>query len=157
MEPKDQLTLLLALYKENCDQSRHHEVQRERVTSIVAQTTGIIVGLFGFATSWANPSPVRLVIPAFLILLGLWGYFGAWRHYGSRFHVQRVRQCRSALKGLSGIDLSAMNDRAKAEHLKDFPESSLWEPRAHIIWKPFPLFISLIGFVLLAYLLFAAR
>lgn len=154
MDPKDQQTLLLALYKENSDQARHHEVQRERVTAIVAQTSGFIVGLFGFATSWATPTRAHLVIPIFLIVLGIWGYLAAWKHYErSRLHVQRVRQCRKKLSELSGLDLSGMNDAAQAKHLQDFGKSALYESRTHLIWKAFPLLISVIGAAILAYLL----
>ncbi len=121
MDPKDQQTLLLAYLKENCDQARHHEIQRERVTAIVASTTG-------------------------LIILGTWGYLAAWKHHErSRLHVQRIRECRKQLQVLSGVDLDALNAQAYQEHLARFGRSVLYESRTHLIWKAFPIIVSLIG------------
>jgi len=146
MDAKDQQTLLLAYLKENCDQARHHEVQRERVTAIVASTTGLIMGLFGFSSSWDHPTHVHLAIPFFLIVLGAWGYLAAWKHHErSRMHVQRIRACRKQLQALSGIDLDALNAQAYEEHMARFGSSALYESRTHLIWKAFPIIVSLIG------------
>ena len=43
--------ILLARYKENSNRTRHHETLRERTTAMVAQTTGILLGLMGFGVS----------------------------------------------------------------------------------------------------------
>ncbi len=154
MEARDQQTLLLAIYKENCDHARHHEIQRERVTTIVAQTTGFILGLFGFANAWATPQSIHLAIPAFLVLLGLWGFAAAWKHNErSKLHVQRIRHCRARLSALSGVDLEAINRDARAAHLKEFGRFAKLEPRTHIIWKIFHLVVAVLGVVILIYLL----
>jgi hypothetical protein len=146
MEAKDQQTLLLAYLKENCDQARHHEIQRERVTAIVASTTGLVMGLFGFSSSWRQPSAIHLAVPFFMILLGTWGYLAAWKHHErSRMHVQRIRVLRKQLSALSGIDLDALNADAYTAHLARFGDSALYESRTHLIWKAFPLIVSLIG------------
>jgi hypothetical protein len=154
MDAKDQQTLLLAYLKENCDQARHHEVQRERVTAIVASTTGLIMGLFGFSSSWSHPSSVHLAIPFFLIILGAWGYLAAWKHHErSRMHVQRIRALRKRLSALSGIDLEAVNAEAYQAHVSRFGDSALYESRTHLIWKAFPIIVSLIGVAVAANIL----
>ncbi len=146
MDPKDQQTLLLAYLKENCDQARHHEVQRERVTAIVASTTGLVMGLFGFSSSWSHPSSVHLAVPFFMVILGAWGYLAAWKHHErSRMHVQRIRAIRKQLSALSGVDLDAIHAKAYTAHLARFGDSALYESRTHLIWKAFPLIVSLIG------------
>jgi hypothetical protein len=153
MEPKDQQTTILAVYKENCDQARHHEIQRERVTTIVAQTTGFILGLFGFANAWATPKYIHLAIPAFIVLLGVWGFVAAWKHNErSKLHVQRVRQCRKRLSDLSGIDLEAINSDAKTKHLAEFGPQAELETRTHIVWKAFHLLVAVLGIVIFIYL-----
>jgi hypothetical protein len=153
MEPTDQQTLILAIYKENCDQARHHEIQRERVTTIVAQTTGFILGLFGFASAWSNPKYIHLAIPAFLILLGLWGFVASWKHNErSRLHVQRVRQCRARLSALSGVNLESINSAAETEHLKEFGPHAELETRTHLVWKTFHLLVAVLGIVIFIYL-----
>ena len=154
MEAKDQQTLLLAIYKENCDQARHHEVQRERVTAIVGQTAGLVLGLFGFGQAWSDPKPIHLVIPLFLILLGLWGFAASWKHNErSSLHRDRVRQCRKHLAELSGINLAKINADAEEAHIAEFGKRAELETRTHIIWKIFNVIITLLGFVLLLYLL----
>jgi 4-amino-4-deoxy-L-arabinose transferase-like glycosyltransferase len=153
MDAKDQQTLILAVYKENCDQARHHEVQRERVTTIVAQTTGFILGLCGFATAWSTPKYIHLAIPAFIVLLGFWGFVAAWKHNErSKLHVQRVRQCRKRLSVLSGIDLDKINSDAKVKHLAEFGPQAELETRTHIVWKAFHLIVAILGIVILIYL-----
>ena len=155
MQPEDQQTLLIAVYKENCDQARHHEVQRERVTAIVGQTTGLILGLFGFSTAaWNNPKPIHLVIPLFLILLGLWGFAASWKHNErSDFHRERIRHYRKALAGLSGVNLQKINDDAEKDHTSKFGKKAELEARTHIIWKAFNLLIMFLGLFLLVYLI----
>lgn len=153
MEPRDQQTLVLAVYKENCDQARHHEVQRERVTTIVAQTTGFILGLFGFAKAWDTPEYVHLTIPFFIIVLGLWGFVASWKHNErAKLHVQRVRQCRKRLANLSGVDLAAINDDADKAHLAEFGPHAELQTRTHLVWKAFHLLIFALGIGILVYL-----
>lgn len=155
MESKDQQTLLLAVYKENCDHARHHEVQRERVTAIVGQTAGVIIGLFGFSKfSASDIHSVHLIVPVFLILLGAWGFAAAWKHNKrSSLHRERVRQCRKELARLSGIDLTELNARAEANHGNKFGHNVKYEARTHIIWKAFNILVGLLGLALLIYML----
>ncbi len=76
-----------------------------------------------------------------------------WKHHErSRLHLQRVRQYRKRLAELSGIDLSAISAAAEEEHMKIFGSSALYESRAHLIWKAFPLIISAIGLALLCHI-----
>ena len=154
MDAKDQQTLLLAMYKENCDQARHHELLRERVTTLLATTTALILGLFGFSSSWTNPVAAHLAIPVFLVVLGLWGFLASWKHNErSKLHVQRVRKIREQLTQICGIDLAGINAAAESQHKKDFGRSRLSDSRTHIIWKTFPILITAIGLAVLVYLL----
>jgi hypothetical protein len=120
----------------------------------VGQTTGLILGLFGFSTAWNHPKPVHLVIPLFLILLGLWGFAAAWKHNErSDLHRERIRHYRKALAGLSGVNLQQINDDADKEHITKFGKKAELETRTHIIWKTFNVLIVLLGLVFLIYLL----
>jgi hypothetical protein len=155
MEPKDQQTLVLAVYKENCDQARHREVQRERVTAIVATTTGLLLGLFGFGhDAWSKPERIHLVIPVFLILLGLWGFAASWKHNErSSLHRQRIRQCRTQLEKLSAVNLAEIKEKADVAHGKEFGWKVELETRTHIIWKTFNLLVVALGLVVLGHVL----
>jgi hypothetical protein len=68
-----QRDILLVRYKENAEQARHHEQLRERSTSMVAATTGVLLGL----TSLKDGSPFTPLAGAFIILLGLWGVYSS--------------------------------------------------------------------------------
>lgn len=128
-------------------------MQRDKVTAIVAQTAGIILTLFGFVKSWDQPNWIHLAIPAFLIILGVWGFLASWKHYErSRLSVQRLRQCRKRLESLSGIELSAMNEQAELAHKTDMGKSWLNGMRTHYIWKAFNIFIIVLGTIIFIYL-----
>jgi hypothetical protein len=63
----------LARYQENCAEARHLTTLLERTTAMVAQTSGVLLGLMGFSGKGLADSPVGKLMPAFFILLGLWG------------------------------------------------------------------------------------
>lgn len=96
--PSEQ-TFLLARYKENADQARHHETLRERSTAMVAQTTGILLGLLGFKEGTFATSHVVPLIAAFIILLGLWGIFSSLMfERRARRHRDRIDKIRKQLE-----------------------------------------------------------
>lgn len=68
--------VLLARYRENADQARHHELLRERSTAMVAATTGVLLGLAGFKGG-ANPSQLAPLVGLFIALLGFWGIYSS--------------------------------------------------------------------------------
>jgi hypothetical protein len=71
-KPENQ-TALLARYQENCAEARHLTTLLERTTAMVAQTSGVLLGLMGFSGKGLSDSSVGKLMPAFFILLGLWG------------------------------------------------------------------------------------
>ena len=92
--------VLLARYKENADQARHHETLRERTTAVVAQTTGILLGLMGFKEGSLYSSRVVPLISSFIILLGLWGIVSSIVFNNrARRHRDRIGYIRQKLDG----------------------------------------------------------
>lgn len=148
---KERVTVLLALYKENADQSRHHEMQRERVTALVGQASGVVLGLLSAKAGIdALGRGVSIGVPIFLIILGLWGFFASSRHYErSRLHVQRLRQARKEIEDLTSVPLRDMNRRADLAHEQSFDPDSWRYRRTHAIWNAFHLIVALVGLVLL--------
>lgn len=148
---RERMTVLLALYKENADQSRHHETQRERVTALVGQASGVVLGLLGAKAGVdALGRGVSIGVPIFLIILGLWGFFASSRHYErSRLHVHRLRQVRRELEELTGVPLREINRQAEDNHERTFDARSWRYTRTHAIWSAFHLIVSLVGFLLL--------
>lgn len=150
MEPKDKQTLILAIYKENCDQARHHEIQRERVTAIVASTTGVMLGLLGLGKGGELITPsLMLLMSIFIVLLGLWGFAGSWKHNErAALHRERIGQCRIQLENLSGINLVKINELAEEAHVLSFGPNARFETSTHYIWKTLHVMIALLGFTM---------
>jgi len=149
MDPKDQQTLLIAVYKENADQARHHEQQREKITSIIAQTTGVVLGLLSISKAGQLQShPLYAFIALFLVALALVGFMVCWKHNErAELHRERIGQTRKRLSGLSGLDLEKINADANAEHKKHYPVPE----RIHSDWgwKLFHILVALLGAALL--------
>jgi hypothetical protein len=70
-------TVLLARYQENCAEARHLTTLLERTTAMVSSSVGVLLGLMGFRDKPLSDSPAGKVIPAFIILLGMWGVISA--------------------------------------------------------------------------------
>lgn len=68
---------LIARYKENADQARHHETLRERSTTMVLQTTGVVLGLLGLKGGVVQAGHATIILALFVVLLGLWGIFSS--------------------------------------------------------------------------------
>lgn len=91
--------LLLARYKENCDQARHHEALRERTTAMVASTTGVMLGLAGFKEGTWQGNPIGLLIAIFVVALGAWGIFSSTLSESRiRRHRDRIVEIRRELE-----------------------------------------------------------
>jgi hypothetical protein len=98
--------VLLARYKENADQARHHETLRERSTAVVAQTTGVLLGLMGFKEGSLSSSHVVPLISSFIVLLGLWGLVSSIIFNSrARRHRRRIDKIRAKLEGYEKEDV----------------------------------------------------
>lgn len=127
--------ILLARYKENCDQARQHENLRERTTATIAATIGVLLGFLGLKANAALPSgPLVPVIAAFIILLGLFGIFASW------LFDNRARMHRDTIENIMAA-LNATPIRTPATK----------KVRLGWIWYVFHLLISLLGTVLLRF------
>src|SRR4051812_16126140 len=98
--------VLLARYKENADQARHHETLRERSTAVVAQTTGVLLGLMGFKEGSLSSSHVVPLISSFIVLLGLWGIVSSIVFNSrARRHRRRIDKIKAKLDGYEEEDV----------------------------------------------------
>ena len=110
-------------YDEHAAQARQHEDQRERMTNIILSVAGILIGLITFAelSVWSSPAAVSL------ILLGLFGYVFAGKHYERvRFHTTIMEAIRDEMDRVAGQPdaevkaLSALRTEGKTQHYEKF-------------------------------------
>jgi hypothetical protein len=113
--------------------------------------------LFGLGKAVSESSThLLLVVPIFLISLGIWGLVASWKHNErSSFHRERIRKSREKLSQISGLDLqSIINDARKAhdESYRIWPKGLLrGGDNANWIW--FNILIAAVGVTLLVSLL----
>lgn len=85
--------ILLARYRENADQARHHEVLRDRSTAMVAQTSGVLLGLLGLKEGSIAENPAYRLVGVLIMVLGAWGIYSSLVFESrARRHRKRIRE-----------------------------------------------------------------
>ena len=150
-KPLPDETILLALYKENADQARQHELFRQTITTLVAGITGAVIGLLSLKDTGAVlHSPLLPVIVILVAVIGTFGLIASMKHYErNRMHIERIREIRKALDTLPGITpqlLQNINANAKNTHDPKFPHLSQLE--LNKVWNTFHLLVVILGITL---------
>lgn len=145
-----QKEVLLALYRENCDQARQHETYRDKVCGLASATVGLLLGLFGFnAGAWASPSIIHLAIPAFIIIVGVWTRKLTAKHdERAALHRKRIGKIRNALETNTGLTLSDMNREARDAHEKDYHDKAMIEVHSYQLWKSYGTMLTVFGAII---------
>jgi uncharacterized membrane protein YeaQ/YmgE (transglycosylase-associated protein family) len=142
--------ILLAIYKENADQARQHELFRQAITTLVAGITGAVIGLSLKDASAALQGPLLTVAGIFLTIMGAFGLIASMKHYErNRMHVQRIRAIRNALDALPGVTpqlLQNINSAADAQHRQRFPR--LAQTELNKVWNTFHVLVMALGIAL---------
>ena len=143
-------TILLAVYKENADQARQHELFRQTITTLVAGITGAVIGLLSLKeTAAVLQSPLLPAAGSFLAVIGAFGLVASMKHYErNRMHVERLRQARTLLDELTSTKnlLATIKKNAKTEHAKCFPRLSKTE--LNKVWNAFHVLVVAFGITL---------
>ena len=85
---------LLALYKAETEQARHHEQQRATITNYVLVVSGAALSLLSIDGFSSN-----LPIGIFLMGLGIFGCIASAKHYERhRYHSKMARAYRNKIK-----------------------------------------------------------
>lgn len=159
----DKTELYRAYYEEHSTQAKIHEEQRERITGIILTIATLLIGLVTFAK--LALSALAASIP--IILLGVYGWFFAGKHYERfQFHTAVMRRIRNELDalhatpGCAGASLDTLRSEAAAAHYRHFrwptiaassrpPQSTAtaWiaRQRLHVFWEGIHLMVALIG------------
>jgi hypothetical protein len=144
-------TILLAVYKENADQARQHELFRQTITTLVAGITGAVISLLSLKeTAAVLQSPLLPVAGSFLAVIGTFGLIASMKHYErNRMHIERIRKIRAALDSLPGVTpklLQNINADAKTEHRKQYPR--LPDMELNKVWNTFHIIVVILGITL---------
>ena len=127
--------ILLARYKENCDQARQHENLRERTAATIAATVGVLLGVLSLKNCGTLPTGrLACIIAAFITLLGLFGIIA------SALFDNRARMHRKAIREIL--------TQLKASKIRDDDDPETKGIRFVWIWYVFHGMIALLGLVL---------
>ena len=138
----DSLAMLLAVYKEQAEQARHHESQRATVTNYVLIVAGGVLGLLSIE-NFKGYVPTGL----FLIVLGFFGAVVSAKHYErSYFHNRLAAAYR---KQMEEIDENLEIDREAARNEQEKSLPRLSKMRLFWLWNSFHIFISFLGFLVI--------
>ena len=155
--------LYRSMYEEHAAQARKHEEQRERITGLVLSIVSILIGFITFA----KLSMVSLAVSLPIIMLGVYGYCFAGKHY-ERFalHTNIMRAMRQELDACSldtnhiGKSIAVLHREAELAHYQEFVwprfsggrsvaqnSATSWiaRQRLHVFWEAIYLMIILIG------------
>lgn len=155
--------LYKSMYEEHAAQARKHEEQRERITALVLSIVTLLVGFITFAKLSMASSAASLLI----VLLGIYGYFFAGKHYERfKLHTKIMRAMRRELDALTlneghvGKSVALLRDEAEAAHYREFVwprflggrsaaqnTATSWvaRQRLHVFWEAIHLIVVLIG------------
>lgn len=145
-------TILLAIYKENADQARQHELFRQTITTLVGGITGAVIGLLSLKdTLLILRSPLLPVAGSFLAIIGIFGLIASMKHYERhQLHIQRMRGLRNELEQLPTNSttgrLTSINTAANAIHNPRFP--ILHKTELNKVWNTFHLLVIALGITL---------
>jgi hypothetical protein len=143
-------TILLAVYKENADQARQHELFRQTITTLVAGVTGAVIGLSLKEADSIINSPLLTIAGSFLAIIGTYGLIACAKHYErNRMHVERLRELRHCLESLPEITpglLTAINANADFRHNARYRH--LHSLQLNKVWNTFHVLVIVLGVAL---------
>ncbi len=138
---------LLALYKEQTDQARHHEDQRATISNYALLLAGAVLGLI-------NADALRsaqLQLGCFLVITGCFGSFVTAKHYErSRYHARSAGSYRRRIEALQP-DTAIEREDIRSEQRREFP--FLNGERLWTLWVSLHILVAVLG-ALLAVLAF---
>jgi hypothetical protein len=136
--------VLFDFYKEQVENARHHEIQRERVTSLILLLAAGLVSASGIIGTNHDQQFMKFVACS-LIVLGLFGAIFCLKSYErNRRHVFSAREYRKAIsKFVSQIDLERLRSNGYQRSDDEYPVVS--EIRLHHLWIGFMLLIATFG------------
>lgn len=158
---KEQKDVLLRIYEENHTHVRHYEDQRSRAANIIIIAT---VGLVGLMAAGGLKRADWLLCAA-LIVLGFFGAVFTTIHYECIcYYKRRTGECSEALEALllNGKELTEKQVREKFEKILRADDWEHQEKLPKLRGIPFlsklralwPLTISMIGILLLLFIIF---
>jgi hypothetical protein len=143
--------ILLAFYAENVEQARHHEQQRQTVTSVVALAAAVVVGLVASRGPLPASGTTLFLAGALLGTLGAYGFVASLRHHErARLHVERAHAVREGLWQRFPGGVGELYAEANRRHARRYPRLSERTARLHYAWQAVHVAVALVGSALAA-------
>ena len=142
MTPYEEVAL--ALFNEHRAQTRHHEDQREKLTTIILLMAG---GLLAFSTTQSQLELRHLYLTVPAILLGVFGAVASLKHYQlNRMHAWMAEEFRTKLQEATGLPIADLQGAGYDRSVKSFgPVASL---HLYHLWLVIPTSVALAGGIL---------
>ena len=144
IDPKENRKILLEFAKFELDGSRHHEVQRERMTNMFLVVSGLLFASVGWDREITSSD---LSTGILIILVGLYGPLFSLKHYYRfKMHYERYRGYRDAIDSMTnGIEINEirLEQSRKAEQKHRYP----WmiDVPLHMLWSGLLVLVACLG------------
>ena len=140
----DDHDILIKLYDENCNHSRHHENLRATMSNLIIL---VGTGLLGLVTIDQHITKTALPLTLFLTLLGIFGALFSAKHYERlRLHRGRAHAILAELnKRFPSAHIQQLMQQADEANKTTFPLLSQW--KLNHFWTLLHALIALIGLV----------
>lgn len=141
---REEVEVLMRFYDEQCQQARHHEDHREKVTQMVIAVSTALIAFI--AVNSLQPWTVWLALA--VLALPFYSAPFCFKHYErNRHHVRYARNYRRMIEELvDDVPLRDLREDARHDHRDAYPLSSAW--RLHSFWLSINYVIGLIGAIL---------
>jgi hypothetical protein len=148
----DQQAIYMEMYKECCNQGRHHETQRSTITTLCFGFAGAIVA---YIVREGGPNRSFLGLSIFLTLLGIVAAILSYKQYERfRLAMNHAYQYLSAIDALPPTSsaaltpplspsISSLKLAGRAYHKTQHPV--IGRIKLHVLWLTLFLFVAAIG------------
>lgn len=136
-------------YDENAAQARHHEEQRERVTTLMVAIAAALIAFVAEGDVEESDLPVAIMI----LILGLFGAVMGLKHYErNRMHTAVMRRIRDEIDRSTPDDVPSLTElrrQGRSDHKGEFKPKLVLALDLYVLWASLSLLISVVGSVLL--------
>ena len=140
----DEKQVLLELSKIELEYAKHHDNQRERMTSLILIFAGFCIASVGWDRQIGDSDAW---IGGFLALVGMFGVIFSLKHYENfKLHYSRFREYRAELdKKFENSPIMNLKNQGDCQHTRNMRYPFTKRIPLHRLWASLPALIAIIG------------